>query len=222
MKDIIENHRFIFESKKEMNSCLFANDIQALQTIFSSKNKRVCNLFSNSGKEKFFCEKFVSLIEEQFQKKLLNDQLGDNKIEDFTNPLYDTPTTEPIKPSLETVNEIISFGLEVYDSYINNQDYEAVIRKDEEKLKEREQENTKEFNELNEHGEDKSGRISDERDNLFPSADDRSSGYLYRNDQPEELEEKKEEKKEEDFMDNTYWTHSLAVNEDELMSELGL
>lgn len=225
MKDIIDNHRFIFDSKKEMNSCLFANDVQALKLIADSQNKRIVNLFSNTKEVQFFCTNFVSSLDEQFQKKLLLTENLDSKVDDISSALYETTVPdriEQIKPSMESIDEMISYRLELYDLYVNGKDYESFMKAHDDKLKEKEEENVKENNEQQED----IGRISDENDNLFPSADahdgdsgDRSSGYY---EGQHEEEEKEEEKKEEDFNDVNYWTPKSTVKEDDILSELGL
>ena len=123
---------------------------------------------------------------------------------------------------MESIDEMISYRLELYDLYVNGKDYESFMKEHDDKLKEKEEENVKENNEQQEDV----GRISDENDNLFPSADahdgdsgDRSSGYY---EGQHEEEEKEEEKKEEDFNDVNYWTPKSTVKEDDILSELGL
>ena len=137
--DIINNLKYIYkDSQNEIFSLAFSHNVVILNNIFTSTNIYIQEIITKFKKEKFFYDMFIENIMKQFNKKLykINDDIEHKKI-DSLNP-YILGTKEQsdtnIPFSLQTLNEIVSLYLLVYDKYNNNEDYNIILEKNKEKL----------------------------------------------------------------------------------------
>ena len=139
INDIINNLKYIYEeSKNEMYSLSFGHEINILNFIFSSNNSYIKELLENNQNFKFFYDMMVKNIIKQFNKKLykINDNIEQKKV-DVLNPYFDSQKEQSdtnIPFSLQSFNEIVSLFLLVYEKYIKNEDYEKILKENEESL----------------------------------------------------------------------------------------
>ena len=139
INDIITNLKYIYEeSKNEMYSLSFGHEINILNYIFSSNNSYIKELLENNQNFKFFYDMVVKNIMNQFNKKLykINDNIEQKKV-DVLNPYFDSQKEQSdtnIPFSLQSFNEIVSLFLLVYEKYIKNEDYEKILKENEESL----------------------------------------------------------------------------------------
>ena len=139
INDIITNLKYIYEeSKNEMYSLSFGHEINILNYIFSSNNSYIKELFQNNQNFKFFYDMVVKNIMNQFNKKLykINDNIEQKKV-DVLNPYFDSQKEQSdtnIPFSLQSFNEIVSLFLLVYEKYMKNEDYEKILKENEESL----------------------------------------------------------------------------------------
>ena len=139
INDITNNLKYIYEeSKNEMYSLFFSNEVYILNTIFSSNNSYIIEIINNCPNEKFFYEMFVQNIMKIFNKKLykINDNIEQKKV-DVLNPSFDAQKEQSdtnIPFSLQSLSEIISLYLLVYEKYLKNEDYKNILKENEELL----------------------------------------------------------------------------------------
>ena len=139
INDIITNLKYIFkDSKNEMYSLSFSNEVYILNSIFSSNNIYIQEIINKCPNTKFFYEIFIQNIMKQFNSKLykINDNIEQKKV-DLLNPYFDaqkeqSDTTIPF--SLQSFNEIISLYLLIYEKYTKNEDYKNILKENDELL----------------------------------------------------------------------------------------
>ena len=141
INDIIKNSKFIFEdSGNKINNFLFGSNINILNYIYSCKNSYMNNLLNEKmSKEKFFYDNFITNINPLFSKRLY-------KIDDNTEkPQFDslgvrlsasnnTLGTSNIPFSLESLDELATFYLKVYQKYLAGEEYVSLFEEREKKL----------------------------------------------------------------------------------------
>ena len=139
INDIINNLKYIYEdSKNEMYSLAFSHEIFILNSIFSSNNSYIKEIFDKNPNFKFFYEMLVKNTMKIFNKKLykINDKIEQKKV-DLLNPSFDAQKEQSdtdIPFSLQSFNEIVSLFLLVYEKYLKNEDYKAILKENEELL----------------------------------------------------------------------------------------
>ena len=139
VNDIINNLKYIFEeSKNEMYSLCFSHDVSILNTIYNSTNEYIKEIIEKNPKEKFFYEMFIENVMKLFNKKLykINDKIEQKK-PDLFNPYFDAQKEQSdtdIPFTLQSLNEIISLYLHVYEKYNKNEDYQELLKENEELL----------------------------------------------------------------------------------------
>ena len=139
VNDIINNLKYIFEeSKNEMYSLCFSHDVSILNTIYNSTNEYIKEIIEKNPKEKFFYEMFIDNVMKLFNKKLykINDKIEQKK-PDLFNPYFDAQKEQSdtdIPFTLQSLNEIISLYLHVYEKYNKNEDYQELLKENEELL----------------------------------------------------------------------------------------
>ena len=139
INDLINDLKYIYEeSKNEMYSLAFSHDVSILNSIFSSSNIYIKEIIEKYPKGNFFYEMFIDNIMKQFNKKLykINDNIEKNK-PDLFNPYFDAQKEQSdtdIPFSLQSLNEIVSLYLLVYEKYNRNEDYNAILKENEELL----------------------------------------------------------------------------------------
>ena len=139
INDIINNLKYIYEeSKNEMNSLSFAQEILILNGIFSSNNSYLKEIIEKNPSYKFFNEMLVQNVMNLFNKKLykINDNIEQKKA-DLFNPYFDAQKEQSdtnIPFSLQSFSEIISLYLLVYEKYNKNEDYKDILKENEELL----------------------------------------------------------------------------------------
>ena len=137
--DIVNNLKYIFEeTKNEMYSLSFGNNVSILNSIFLSNNIYIKEIIDKNPKQKFFNEMFVQNIMKQFNKKLykINDNIEQKKV-DVLNPYFDAQKEQSdtnIPFSLQTFKEIVSLYLLVYEKYNKNEEYQDILKNNEEEL----------------------------------------------------------------------------------------
>ena len=137
--DIINNLKYIYkDSKNEIFSLAFSHNVVILNNIFKSTNIYIQEIITKFKKGKFFYDMFVENIMKLFNKKLykINDDI-EHKKTDLLNPCIlgtkeQSDTNIPF--SLQTLNEIVSLYLLVYNKYNNNENYNIILEKNKEKL----------------------------------------------------------------------------------------
>ena len=141
INDLIKNSKFTFEdSGNKINNFLFGSNINILNYIYSCKNSYMNNLLNEKmSKEKFFYDNFITNINPLFSKRLY-------KIDDNTEkPQFDslgvrisssnnTLGTSNIPFSLESLNELATFYLKVYQKYLAGEEYVSLFEEREKKL----------------------------------------------------------------------------------------
>ena len=139
INDIITNLKYIYEeSKNEMYSLSFSHQINILNYIFSSNNIYIKEIIEKMPNSKFFYEMMVKNIMNQFNKKLykINNNIEQKKV-DLLNPCFDAQKEQSdtnIPFSLQSFNEIVSFYLLVFEKFNKNEDYEKILKENEELL----------------------------------------------------------------------------------------
>ena len=139
INDIINNLKYIYEeSKNEMNSLSFAQEILILNGIFTSNNSYLKEIIEKNPSYKFFNEMLVQNVMNLFNKKLykINDNIEQKKV-DLFNPYFDAQKEQSdtnIPFSLQSFSEIISLYLLVYEKYNKNEDYTNILKENEELL----------------------------------------------------------------------------------------
>ena len=139
INDIINNLKYIYEeSKNEMDSLSFAQEILILNAIFSSNNSYLKEIIEKNLSYKFFNEMLVQNVMNLFNKKLykINDNIEQKKV-DLFNPYFDAQKEQSdtnIPFSLQSFSEIISLYLLVYEKYNKNEDYKNILKENEELL----------------------------------------------------------------------------------------
>ena len=139
INDLITNLKYIFEeSKNEMYNLFFSHEINILNDIFSSNNEYIKEIIEKDKNGKFFYEMMIKNIMNQFNKKLfkINDNIEQKKVDIF-NPYFDAQKEQSdtnIPFSLQSFSEIVSLFLLVYQKYIKNEEYETILKENEELL----------------------------------------------------------------------------------------
>ena len=139
INDIINNLKYIFkESKNEMYSLSFSNNVYILNSIFSSNNIYIQEIINKYPNVKFFYEMFIQNIMKIFNSKLykINDNIEQKKV-DVLNPCFDAQKEQSdtnIPFSLQSFNETVSLYLLVYEKYIKNEDYKNILKENDELL----------------------------------------------------------------------------------------
>ena len=140
INDLIKEKKFHFEnSNNTMNNLLFGSNVVILKKIFSCKNPYIAKICESMPKEKFFYDNFIININNIFSKKLYKSETEqDQPISDFlgvrvgSTNLYQGNSNIPF--SLESLDEIIEFYINVYEKYVAGEDYKMLFKKREEKL----------------------------------------------------------------------------------------
>ena len=139
INDIINNLKYIYEqSKNEMNSLSFGQEIFLLNSIYSTNNLYLKEIIEKNPTYKFFNEMLVQNVMNLFNKKLykINDNIEQKKA-DLFNPYFDAQKEQSdtnIPFSLQSFSEIISLYLLVYEKYNKNEDYKDILKENEELL----------------------------------------------------------------------------------------
>ena len=139
INDLINDLKYIYEeSKNEMYSLAFSHNVSILNSIFTSSNVYIKEIIEKYPKGKFFYDIFIDNIMKQFNKKLykINDNIEKNK-PDLFNPYFDAQKEQSdtdIPFSLQSLNEIVSLYLLVYEKYNKNEDYNGILKDNEELL----------------------------------------------------------------------------------------
>ena len=140
INDLIKEKKFHFEdSNNTMNNLLFGSNVVILKKIFSCKNPYMAKICESMPKEKFFYDNFIININNIFSKKLYKSETEqDQPISDSlgvrvgSTNLYQGNSNLPF--SLESLDEIIEFYLNVYEKFVAGEDYNVLFKKREEKL----------------------------------------------------------------------------------------
>ena len=212
INDIIKDTYFIFEnSNNKMNSLSFGSNITILKYIFSCGNPCMIDILEKFTKENFFYENFVTNIEQIFHKKLFKTEGEKEKIvfdyfgvkmgirKEVTGSL-DMPF------SLESINDMITFYLKVYEKYIKGEEYMSLFKEREKRLEE-----IKKSTEYTRLGNQKDESETEEEEKEDDDDIDIPKPMFFNS----KLEEKnKEEKKVENNNDNNNNKNKKSENND--------
>jgi hypothetical protein len=163
VNDLINNPKFKYESSNNTTcSILFSNHCDLLKQIFQSKHPIILELIEKDKNIKFFNDDFVTKISDKFSKKLLAEELDEGAKNDYMSPLYDidssTKKDTEVKLSKFSINEEIDLHFRIYDKFIKGENYQDLLKEDEEE-KEDEKEDEKEEEKEEEKKEKKKKKI---------------------------------------------------------------
>ena len=244
VNDLINNPKFKYESSNNTTcSILFSNHCDLLKQIFQSKHPIILELIEKDKNIKFFNDDFVTKISDKFSKKLLAEELDEGAKNDYMSPLYDidssTKKDTEVKLSKFSINEEIDLHFRIYDKFIKGENYQDLLKEDEEekedekedeKEEEKEEEKEDEKEEEKEKDDEEGKKEEEEEEEKFdrnvkndekmeesPIFEARNSGM--------ENEQNKNEENENDnndeYNDSNFWKVSFDQStEDEILKDL--
>ena len=142
MNDIIENKKFTFEnSNNMMNDLLFCSNLTILNYIFSSKNPYINTIYEKLPNVKFFYDNFIININNIFSKKLYKIEENTEKPQFDAlgirlNSLNGIKGKSDIPISVESLSDLITFYLKVYEKYLAGEEYISLFKERENRIEE--------------------------------------------------------------------------------------
>ncbi len=136
----IHNIYFVYMSNRKTNSSILSIEVKLINDIINSENKHIKKLLENEKDLKVFYEVVISRLNNLFTKKLLYDS-------NFINFNFNENSNENLIQSTQSIEEIITEDLNIYDKYKKGENYlELQNAKIEREIAEKEKNN---FNKLN-------------------------------------------------------------------------
>ena len=142
INELVQNTKFTFtNSNNQTNQILFSSNVTILKYIFSCTNPYISEILNPMEKEKFFYKFFITNIYNIFSKKLFKIDSNDNTIEKinslgiklgFGSTLTQSNTN--ISFSIESLNNIIDFNLQLYEKYKKGEEYEYLFEERDKKI----------------------------------------------------------------------------------------
>ena len=142
INELVQNTKFTFtNSNNQTNQILFSSNVTILKYIFSCTNPYISEILNPMEKEKFFYKFFITNIYNIFSKKLFKIDSNDNAIEKinslgiklgFGSTLTQSNTN--ISFSIESLNNIIDFNLQLYEKYKKGEEYEYLFEERDKKI----------------------------------------------------------------------------------------
>ena len=142
INELVQNTKFTFtNSNNQTNQILFSSNVTILKYIFSCTNPYISEILNPMEKEKFFYKFFITNIYNIFSKKLFKIDSKYNAIEKinslgiklgFGSTLTQSNTN--ISFSIESLNNIIDFNLQLYEKYKKGEEYEYLFEERDKKI----------------------------------------------------------------------------------------
>ena len=212
VNDLIKNPKFTYESSNNSTcSILFSNHCDLLKQIFQSKHPNILEIIEKDKNIKFFNDDFITKISDKFSKKLLAEELDEGAKNDYMSPLYDidssTKKETEVKLSKYSINQEIDLHFKIYDKFIKGENYQDLLKEDEEEKKVEEEERID--RNINEK--------TDEKMEESPIFEARNSGM---ENEQNKIEENENDNNDE-YNDSNYWKVSFdQTTEDEILKDL--